>query len=131
MRHEHLRVLLEMGGDDDDRHVAGDRVEGEQKIAAHVEVQPSGGQQELVVGLRAALNDRDVEAVFGVGAVGDRLVISAVLGLGEPVGPERDLVGGERGRRGQAKPNRQASAKEFHCSLRSRVAIRHVQLRRH
>ena len=123
MRHEHLRVFLEIGGDDDDRDVAGDRVEGEQKIAAHVEVEPSGGQQQLVVGLRAALDDRDVEAVFGVGAVGDRLVISAVLGLGEPVGPERNLVGGERGRREQAKPNRQASAKEFHCSLPSRVAI--------
>ena len=95
-----------MGGDDDDRHVAGDRVEGEQKITAHVEVEPSGGQQQLVVGLRAALNDRDVETVFGVSAVGDSLVISAVLGLGEPVGPERDLVGRERGRRGQAEPNR-------------------------
>ena len=87
-----------------------DRVEGQQKIAAHVEVESSGRQQELVVGLRAALHDRDVEAVFGVSAVGDRLVISAMLGLGEPVGPERNLVGGERGRREQAKPKRQASA---------------------
>ena len=88
VRHHHLRIFLEIRGDDDDRDVAGDRVEGQQQIAAHVEVQPSGRQQELVVGLRASLHDRDVEAVFGVSAVGDRLVISAVLGLGEPVGAE-------------------------------------------
>ena len=88
MRHHHLRVFLEIRGDDDDRDVPDDRVEGQQKIAAHVEVQPSGGQQKFVVGLRPALHDRDVEAVFGVGAVGDRLIISAVLGLGEPVGAE-------------------------------------------
>ena len=44
MRHHHLRVFLEIRCDDDDRHVAVDRVEGQQKIAAHVEVQPSGRQ---------------------------------------------------------------------------------------
>ena len=88
MRHHNLRIFLEIRGDDDDRDVAGDRVEGQQQIAAHVEVQPSGRQQELVVGLRAALHDRDVEPVFCISAVGDRLVISAMLGLGEPVGAE-------------------------------------------
>ena len=123
MRHEHLRVFLEVGGDDDDGHVTGDRIEGEQQIAAHVEVEPPGRQQKLVVRLRPALDDRDVEAVLGVSAVGDRLVISAVLGLGEPVGAERDLVGGERGRSEQTKRDRQASAQEFHGSLPSRVAL--------
>ena len=103
MRHENLRILLEMGSDHDDRHAAGDRVEGEQKIAAHVEVEPSGREQQLVVRLRAALDDRDVEAVLGVGAVGDRLIISAMLGLSQPVGPERDLVRSEGGRREQGK----------------------------
>ena len=88
MRHHHLRIFLEIRGDDDDRDVAGDRVEGQQKIAAHVEIQPSGRQQKLVVGLRPSLDDRDVEPVFRISAVGDRLVISAVLGLGEPVRPE-------------------------------------------
>ena len=88
MRHHNLRVFLEIRGDHDDRDVAGDRVEGQQKVAAHVEVQPSGRQQQLVVGLRPSLDDRDVEAVFRISAVGDRLIISAVLGLREPVGPE-------------------------------------------
>ena len=53
MRHEDLRVFLEIRGDDDDGDVAVDRVKGEQQIAAHVEVEPSRRQQELVVGLRA------------------------------------------------------------------------------
>ena len=119
MRHEHLRVFLKIGGDDDDRDVPGDRVEGEQEIAAHVEIQPSGRQQKLVVGLRPSLHDRDVKAVFRIGAVGDRLVVSAVLGLGEPVGPERDLVGRERGRPRETDSDGQASGKEFHCSLPS------------
>ena len=123
MRHEHLRVLLEVGGDDDDRHVARDRVEGEQKIAAHVEVEPAGGQQEFVIGLRATLNDRDIEAVFGVGPVSDRLVISAVFGLREPVGPERNFVGGESGGSEQGNPDQQTCAKKFHSSLRSEVAL--------
>ena len=86
VRHHHLRVFLEIRGDNDDRDVACDRVEGQQKIAAHVEIQPSGRQQELVVGLRPSLHDRDVQSVFRIGAVGDRLVISAVFGLREPVG---------------------------------------------
>ena len=98
-------IFLEIRGDHDDGDVAGDRVEGQQQIAAHVEIQPSGRQQQLVIGLRAALDDRDVETVFRVGAVGDRLIISAVLGLSEPVRPERDFIGGERGRREQAESN--------------------------
>jgi hypothetical protein len=39
----------------------------------------------------------DVEAAFGVGAIGDRLVEAAMFGLGQPVGAEGDLcqvVGG-------------------------------------
>ncbi len=64
-------------------------------LAAHVEVELAGSEQDAVVGLRTALHDRHVEAVFGVGAVRDGLIIAAMLGLGEPVGAERDLVGGE------------------------------------
>ena len=70
-----------------------DRVERLEQAAAHVEVELAGGEQHRVGRLRAALDDRHVEAVFRVGAVGDRLIIAAVLGLGEPVGAERDLVG--------------------------------------
>jgi hypothetical protein len=36
------------------------------------------------------------QPVFLVGAVGDRLVVAAVFGLGDPIGRKRDLV--ERGR---------------------------------
>jgi hypothetical protein len=123
MRHHHLRIFLEIRGDDHNRDVAVDRVEGQQKIAAHVEIQSSGRQQKLVVGLRAALDDRDIEPVFGIRAVGDRLVISAMLGLGEPVGAEGDLVGRQRGRCEQARSKRQASPKEIHCLIPSRVAV--------
>ena len=88
VRYEDLWIFLEIRGDHDDGDVAGDGVEGEQQIAAHVEIQPSRREQQLVVGLRPALHDRDVETVFRIGAIGDRLVISAVLGLSEPVRPE-------------------------------------------
>ena len=46
-------------------------------------------EQKPVVGLRAALQDRDVEPVFRVGAVGERLIKAAMLGFGEPVGRRR------------------------------------------
>ena len=42
MGHENLRILLEVGGDDNNRHVAGDRVEGKEEVAAHIEVKPAG-----------------------------------------------------------------------------------------
>ena len=51
-----------------------------------------GEQQHAVVHLRAARHDGDVEAVFLVRAVRDRLIEAAMLGLGDPVGAERDLV---------------------------------------
>ena len=115
VRHDDLRVLLEMRGDDDDRHVLLDRVEGEQQVAAHVEIELAGGEQEAVVGLRAARHDRHVEPVFGVGSVDDGLIIAAVLGLGEPVGAERDLVGGDRRRRDKASPAKSNSTRSIIC----------------
>ncbi len=47
---------------------------------------------DAVVVVGAAGHDGDVEAVFLVGAVGDRLEEAAMLALGDPVGAERDLV---------------------------------------
>jgi hypothetical protein len=53
-----------------------------------VELDAVGQQKRAVVDLRTAGDDLDVEAAFGVGAVGDRLVEAAMFGLGEPVGAE-------------------------------------------
>ena len=39
VRHEHLRILLEIRGDDDKRYVLRGRVERLQQAAAHVEVE--------------------------------------------------------------------------------------------
>jgi hypothetical protein len=91
MGEDDLRVLLEDRGDVDDRDFLGRGVEGLQQVAAHVELDAVGQQERAVVDLRAAGDDLDVEAAFGVGAVGDRLVEAAMFGLGEPVGAEGDL----------------------------------------
>ena len=66
--------------------------------------------------LRAARHDGDVEAVFLVGAVGDRLVEAAVLGLGHPVGAERDLVQRLSGRWGHRGDHKGASIRRALCS---------------
>ena len=76
-----------------------DRVEGEQQVAAHVEIELAGGEHEAIVGLRPARHNGHVETVFGVCSIDQGLIIAAVLGLGEPVGAEGDLVGGVCGRR--------------------------------
>ena len=105
MGQKNLRVLLEHGGDRHHRHIVGDRVERLQRVGAHEEVELAGDQQNAVVAVWSARHDGDVEAVFLVRAVGDRLEESAMLGFRDPVGSERDLVQGlaRRGarRRGQ------------------------------
>jgi hypothetical protein len=107
MGQEDLRILLEDGGDRDHRHVVGDRVERLQRVRGHEEIDLAGGQEDAVVGVGTAGNDGDVEAVFLVGAVGDRLEEAAMLGLRDPVGSERDLVEGLRARRDQRRNKRQ------------------------
>ena len=92
MRDEDLRVLLEHGGDVDGRHVLRDGVEALQRIGAQIEIDLADRQQHAVVGVRAALQDGHVEAVFAIGAVGERLIKAAVLGFGHPIGAERDFV---------------------------------------
>ena len=64
-------------------------------------------KQDAVVGVGAARNDGDVEAVFLVGAVGDRLEEAAMFGLRDPVGSKRHLVEGLRARRDQRRNKRQ------------------------
>ena len=98
MGEESLRILLEDGGDRHHGHVVGDRLERLQRVRGHEEVELAGDQQHAVVVVGAARHDGDVEPVFLVGAVGQRLEKSAMLGLGDPVGSERDLVQGFRAR---------------------------------
>src|SRR5258708_27824835 len=90
MGQENLRILLEDGGDRHHRHVVGDRVERHQGVGSHEEVELAGNQQHAVVVVGAARHDGDVEPVFLVGAFGHGLEKSAVLGLGNPIGSERD-----------------------------------------
>jgi hypothetical protein len=108
MGEDDLRVLLEDRGDVDDRDLLGRGVERLQQVAAHVELDAVGQQERAVVDLRAAGDDRHVEAAFRVGAIRDGLVEAAMFGLGQPVGAEGDLIrscaagaSGERG--GQAR----------------------------
>ena len=49
-------------------------------------------------------HDGDLEAVLLVGAVGDGLVVAAVLGLGDPVGAERHLGRASAARRAPPAP---------------------------
>ncbi|MFK4490089.1 hypothetical protein ABIA45_005167 [Bradyrhizobium sp. USDA 336] len=105
LRQHHLRILLENRGDGDDGNVVGDGVERHQRVRGHEEIDLAGDQQHPVVLVRAAGDDGDVEAVFLVGAVGDRLEEAAMLGLGDPVGAEGDLVerlGARRRKRGES-----------------------------
>ncbi len=92
MRQKHLRVFLEYRRDRHDRHVICDRVERLERIRAHEEIELAGDQLDAVIDVGAARNDRDIEAVTLVGAVGDGLIEPAVFGLGHPVGAERNLV---------------------------------------
>ena len=116
MGHQHLRLLLEGGGDDAQRDVLRHRVEGLLQVAAHVEVDLAGEQQRPAGDLRAALLDRDLEAAGGVGAVGDSLVVAAMLGLGEPVGAERhrNREGAGRAGRGDGESRRGNLEKPVH-----------------
>ncbi len=94
MRHEDLRVLLEHGRDDLGRDVLLHRRIGLEHVAAHVEVDLADRKQQPVVGLWAARQDRHIKPELGVGPVDDRLVEAAVLGLGQPIGAEGDMIGG-------------------------------------
>ena len=87
-----LGVLLEQRRNHEGRNVALDRIEGLERIGTQEEIDLADRQQDAVVDLRAARHDGDVEAVAAVGAVGQRLVEAAVLGLRDPVGGEGRLV---------------------------------------
>ena len=106
MRHEDLRVFLEVGGDRDGRDVVLHRQEIADHVAAHEELDLAGDQEHAAVRRRAALEDGDVQAVFGVSPVDESLVIAAGLRIGDPIGAEGHLVEGE-GRSGEPDRPRQ------------------------
>ena len=96
MGDQHLRLLLEDRGDFDERDVFLNRRERLQQIAGHVELRLAGQHQRTVRRLRSALHDGDLQPVFLIGAVGDRLVEAAMLGLRQPVRAEADFVERQR-----------------------------------
>jgi len=91
VRDHHLRVLLENRRDRQRRDVLLDRVKLCSEFRAHEEVDLLGEQRQAVVHLRAARHDRDLETVFRIGAVGDRLIEAAMLGLSTQLVPNETL----------------------------------------
>ena len=85
-------------------------------FGAHEEVELADRQQEPVVHVRPARHDGHIESVFPVSAVGQRLIVAAVLGLRQPVGAERHLVERLRGcavAPAQTRPTATANATRF------------------
>ena len=88
MRDQHRRVLLEDRRDGDERQVLLHELDG--AAAAEIEVEPASHHELHLVHLRPALADGHLQAVSGVDAGGDRLVVAAVFRLGDPVEAEAD-----------------------------------------
>jgi hypothetical protein len=108
MEQESLRTLLEVGGDGDEWGLRLDRNEIPDHVAAHVEFELALQQQQRPVGLRAAWNDRDVESISGVSAVGCRLKEVARCRIGQLVGAELHSVE-RQGRPSEAEQSHQGS----------------------
>ena len=122
MRHENLRRLLEVRGDRDERKLRLCREAIADLVAAHEEFDLAEQEQQGAVRLGAAGNDRDIEPVFLVSAVGCGLIKSARLRLREPVRAELHLV--ERQRRlGQADNGSGHGSKS--CNAHSRALGRY------
>ena len=94
MRHQDQRIFLEQACNDQRRDALLDRKQRLDQVGAEVEVDAPRCEQELVVHLRAPLDDLHVEAVALVGPVNERLVEPTMLGLGKPIGCERHSVQG-------------------------------------
>jgi hypothetical protein len=74
------------------RNILRDGIEALQRIGAHEKIYLADRQQDAVVHVGAARQDRHVESVLLVCAVGERLIEAAVFGLGEPIGGKADLI---------------------------------------
>src|SRR5438270_9178997 len=92
MRDQHLRVLLKQSGDLDRRYILLDRVECLKRVGAEKRSDLAYRQQDAIVDVGPARHDGDVEAIFAIGAVRQRLVKAAMLAFGHPIGAERDFV---------------------------------------
>ena len=122
MRDQHLRVLLEHGGDLDGRHVLLDGVETLQRVGAQKKsILPTSSSMRLLA-FGPPWDDGDIEAVFAVGAVGERLIEAAMLGFRHPVGAEGDFV--ERLRRGRAGMTAAATAHSRYKAAALQVLVR-------
>ena len=125
MRDQHRRVFLEHCGNRDHRDVFAHEIERNKGVGGNVEIEPAGGEELRVVDLRPALAQFDIEAVASIDAGGDRLVISAMLGLRLPVGAEPDGLGlrcgasgpARQGARHRADQNRQPPGAAAHDHL--------------
>ena len=117
MRHEDLRIFLEHGGNHNGRHILLNRSKSLNHIAAHDEFEAACGQHEARIGLRPALDDLHLKAIFGISAVSDRLVKAAMFGLCQPIRAEAHLVGSFSAQSaGQKK--RRCPPDDFHPPLR-------------
>ena len=97
VRHQYERVFLKQRGNRDDGNFLRRRVKGLNEIGAEIEFDFSCRQQEPVIGVGAALQDRHVEPVFFISSVGLGLIEPAMLGFRKPVRRECHLIKGSRG----------------------------------
>ena len=90
-------VALEHAGDGGEGQLFLGDVEAEECVAGDDEVEVAGHHKLGLIYLRPALADGDVQAVLGVEAGRDGLVVAAVFGLGEPIEAKAHPVGGMGG----------------------------------
>jgi hypothetical protein len=86
---------------------------------AFTQIDLADGQQDTVVHVRPAGDDGDVEAVFLIGAVGERLIEAAMLGLSHPVGGETHLVERPRDARPGQRGDRDGKTGNETCKAHS------------
>jgi hypothetical protein len=102
---------LKQRGNRDDGNFSRHRVKGLNEIGAEIEFDFSRRQQEPVIGVGAALEDRHIESVFFISSVGLGLIEPAMLGFRKPVRREGHFVecGGRSG--GKSKSREKESKK--------------------
>ena len=86
-----LRVFLENRRHHDRRHAVLHMIKTLQQVTRHQEVKLAGGQQRAAVHLWATLLNLYIQAHAFVGAIGQRLVETAVARLGLPIGGKDHL----------------------------------------